>query len=564
MYTSFYNLKKKPFQLSADPEFIWLGKQHREALDTLKQGVLDNEGFLLITGDVGTGKTTLINTLIQSLTDDVIFAPVPDPSLSRIDFFNYIAASFGIDKEFATKGTFIAHFQKFLLDAHNRKKKVLLIIDESQLLTHELLEELRLLGNIEKANKKLINIFFVGQNELIQILRQKENRAVRQRLTLNYNIDPLTPYETDKYITHRFKIAGAHQTIFQASAVQEIFMYSGGFPRRINVICDHALLTGYVREKQIIDADIIHECTKDLDINIYEKNRNTNVIETPSLVNPAAKAKTNVIVSGADQKEEKRFWAEKALLGITGLVLLFIFIWWGISSTGFPFGKLFYRNLDMNGVQERNTIYSMSTEQESPFKDNRLSNEEKGREAAIPPGTIPNDEMVRQVDKNKLSVEKETGIKKEDLTLSSIPPSKAQTRSNKSNQGTVDLSLDQSAGMKKGLLLPDEPIIIKFKYDTNTPMEKDYSKLEDFAETLLMYPEKKIMISGYTDSDGNNYYNLKLSEFRANLISNYLIGKGIDPSQMESKGFGSSNPIESNDTPQGKMMNRRVEIKLKE
>ena len=371
MYTSFYNLKKKPFQLSADPEFIWLGKQHKEALDILKQGVLDNEGFLLITGDVGTGKTTLINTLIQSLTDDVIFAPVPDPSLSRIDFFNYIAASFGIDKEFATKGTFIAHFQKFLLDAHNRKKKVLLIIDESQLLTHELLEELRLLGNIEKANKKLINIFFVGQNELIQILRQKENRAVRQRLTLNYNIDPLTPYETDKYITHRFKIAGAHQTIFQASAVQEIFMYSGGFPRRINVICDHALLTGYVREKQIIDADIIHECTKDLDINIYEKNRDTNLIEAPSLVNPAAKAKTNVIVSGADQKEEKRFWVKKVLLGITGLVLLFIFIWWGISSTGFPFGKLFYRNLDMNGVQERNTIYSISKAQTRLNKSNQ-------------------------------------------------------------------------------------------------------------------------------------------------------------------------------------------------
>jgi len=209
------------------------------------------------------------------------------------------------------------------------------------LLTHELLEELRLLGNIEKANKKLINIFFVGQNELIQILKQKKNKAVRQRLTLNYNIDPLTLYETDKYITHRFKIAGAHQTIFQASAVQQIFMYSGGFPRRINVICDHALLTGYARKKQIIDADIIHECTKDLDINIYEKNRNTNVIKTPSLVNPTVKAKTNVIVSGADQKEEKRFWVEKALLGITGLVLISIFIWWGISSPGFPFGKLF-------------------------------------------------------------------------------------------------------------------------------------------------------------------------------------------------------------------------------
>lgn len=563
MYTSFYNLKKKPFQLSADPEFIWLGKQHKEALDTLKYGVLDNEGFLLITGDVGTGKTTLIHTLIHSLTDNIIFASVPDPSLSRIDFFNYIAASFGIDKEFNTKGTFIAHFQKFLIDAHHRKKKVLLIIDESQLLTHELLEELRLLGNIEKATKKLINIFFVGQNELIQILRQKENRAVRQRLTLNYNIDPLTPDETDKYITHRLKIAGALQTIFQPSAVQEIFMYSGGFPRRINVICDHALLTGYVREKQIIDADIIHECAKDLDIKLYKKNRDTNVIETPSLVKSVAKTKTNEIVSRANQKEKNRFGTEKVLLGIAGLILFFVVIWWQISGMGFQFEKFFPRDLDRNGVQGKKILYSISTDQETPGKDNRLSNEEKGREEAISLEKIPNDEVVRQTDENQISVERETGIKKDDLTLSAIPPSKEQTRSNKSHQGAVVPSSDHSAGVKKELSLPEEPIIIKFKHNTNTPVEKDYSKLEDFSEALLMYPETKIMVSGYTDSDGSNSYNLKLSEFRANLIGNYLLGKGIDPSRIELKGFGSSNPIASNDTSQGKIMNRRVEIKLK-
>jgi len=563
MYTSFYNFKKKPFQLSADPEFIWLGKQHKEALDTLKYGVLDNEGFLLITGDVGTGKTTLINTLINSLTDDMIFASVPDPSLSRIDFFNYIAASFGIEKEFTTKGAFIAHFQKFLLDAHHRKKKVLLIIDESQLLTHELFEELRLLGNIERETKKLINIFFVGQNELIQILRQQKNRAVRQRLTLNYNIDPLTPDETYKYITHRLKVAGTNRTIFQASAVQEIFMYSGGFPRRINVICDNALLAGYVREKQIIDADIIHECAKDLDIKIYENHRDSNETEAPPLPDPAAIIDTKKVISGAAKKEKKRSGTEKALIGFIGLLLLFIGIRWGVLNTGFQFENLFSQNLDMNGVQETKIRYSMSTDQEPLDKDNRLSNKKKGWEEAIPPETIPNYEVLRQVDENKISVEREAGIKKEDLTLSAIPPSKEQTRLNKSHQDVADLSPDQSASMKKGLFLPEEPIIIRFKYDTNTPIEKDYSKLKDFAEALLMYPEKKIMISGYTDFDGNNYYNLKLSEFRANLINSYLVGKGIDPSQMESKGFGSSNPIASNSTSQGKMMNRRVEIKLK-
>ena len=170
MYTSFYKLKIKPFQLSSDPDFMWLGKQHKEALATLKYGILHNQGFLLLTGDVGTGKTTLIHALIQSLTHDIICTSVPDPSLSKLDFFNYIAASFGIEQEFSSKGTFLVQFRKFLLDAYDNKKKVLLIIDESQLLTQELLEEIRLLSNIEKTNTKLINIFFIGQNELIKII----------------------------------------------------------------------------------------------------------------------------------------------------------------------------------------------------------------------------------------------------------------------------------------------------------------------------------------------------------------------------------------------------------
>jgi len=133
MYTSFYNLKAKPFQISSDPDFMWLGEKHKEALATLKYGVLDNKGFLLLTGDVGTGKTTLINSLIQSLSDDIICTSVTDPSLSKLEFFNYIASSFGIDQDFLSKGAFLVQFRKFLLHAYDSHKKVLLIIDEAQL-----------------------------------------------------------------------------------------------------------------------------------------------------------------------------------------------------------------------------------------------------------------------------------------------------------------------------------------------------------------------------------------------------------------------------------------------
>ena len=189
MYTSFYELNAKPFQISSDPDYMWFGEKHKEALATLKYGVLDNKGFLLLTGDVGTGKTTLINALIQSLSDDIVCTTVPDPSLSKLDFFNYIASSFGIVQEFLTKGSFLVGFRKFLLDANEDNKKVLLIIDESQLLTQELLEEIRLLSNIEKTDTKLINIFFVGQNEFNEIVNKEQKRAVRQRLTLNFNIE---------------------------------------------------------------------------------------------------------------------------------------------------------------------------------------------------------------------------------------------------------------------------------------------------------------------------------------------------------------------------------------
>ncbi len=204
----------------------------------------------------GTGKTTLINALLQSLSNDIISTTVPDPGLEKLDFFNFIAAGFGIEKEFLTKGAFLTHFRKFLIQADEEKKKVLLIIDEAQLLTQEMLEEIRLLSNIEKTDAKLINIFFIGQNEFNEILNRNQNRAVRQRLTLNYNIDPLTPDETREYIRHRLNVAGSIYPNFHEEAIQDVFLYSGGFPRRINVICDHCLLFGYVKEKKTIDSSI--------------------------------------------------------------------------------------------------------------------------------------------------------------------------------------------------------------------------------------------------------------------------------------------------------------------
>ncbi len=274
MYRSHYSLAKKPFQLSTDPKFLWLGEKHKEALATLKYGVVDQKGFLLVSGDVGTGKTTLINALLESIEDDTLVANITDPALDLIEFFNFIALSFNIPKKFDCKIDFIVYFSQFLKKVYSENRNVLLIIDEVHSLSKEVLEHIRLLSNIELPEEKLINIFFVGQNEIHQTLALPECRALRQRISLVYQIEPLSENETLAYIKHRLKVAGTEKNIFTQNAVQEIYHFSKGYPRLINTICDHALLTGYARDLKNITPDVIQECAQQF--NSIGETRNNN------------------------------------------------------------------------------------------------------------------------------------------------------------------------------------------------------------------------------------------------------------------------------------------------
>jgi len=266
MYLSHYHLESKPFQMSTDPDFLWLGEKHKEAFATLKYAVVENKGILALTGDIGTGKTTLVNALIQNLGDDTLAATIYDPSLGVLEFFNIISNAFNMGRTFDSKGDFLIYFKRFLKKVRAQNKKVLLIIDEAQGISNELLEEIRLLSNLEHEYVQLLNIFFVGQNEFIDILKEYKNRGLRHRITLSCYIEPLTLSETESYIWHRLKIAGAKAHIFSSDAVQEIFSFSNGYPRMINIICDHALLSGYVRELLMITADIINESKEELRI----------------------------------------------------------------------------------------------------------------------------------------------------------------------------------------------------------------------------------------------------------------------------------------------------------
>ncbi len=266
MYLRHYKLHDLPFQISPDPRFLWLGEQHKEALAVLKYGVSSNQGFLVLTGDVGTGKTTLINALVKSLDPATFCVRVADPHLDKLDFFNLVARSFKLDGKLTTKLDFQMAFKNFFHRAHDIKMNLLLIIDEAQKLSLDLLEEIRLLSNIEREDTKLINVFFVGQEEFNETLIRSECRALRQRITIVHNIQPLNETETAQYVKYRLSVAGTQRQVFTDQALRRIYAFSKGYPRLINIICDRALLAGYSEDLQTIDHKIIHECVGDVSL----------------------------------------------------------------------------------------------------------------------------------------------------------------------------------------------------------------------------------------------------------------------------------------------------------
>jgi general secretion pathway protein A len=268
MYLDYYELKKYPFRTNPDPDFLWFGEKHKEALSLLKYGILKRDGFLLLTGDVGTGKTSLIRQLLKVIDSSALVATINDPDMPAIDFFNYLSEEFRMNMVFSNKADFLIHFKKFLLKAYSEHKSIFVIIDEAQRLNHDHLEEIRLLSNIELDDQKLINIFFIGQSEIEQILKDEKNKAISQRISLSYHIQPLDKLETVKYIAHRLKISGSKRGIFTVDACEDIFAISGGIPRLINSICDCALLSGFAEGRKVVDSKMINECQIDLRIPI--------------------------------------------------------------------------------------------------------------------------------------------------------------------------------------------------------------------------------------------------------------------------------------------------------
>jgi general secretion pathway protein A len=255
VYSSFYNLRREPFSLSPDPGFIYMAPTHREAMAQLAYTVQARKGLAVLTGEVGTGKTTLMRNLLESVGDDVRTAYVLNPPRTRTELFAALASEFALAPASPEAWNLTLH--NFLIDAFRNGKTVVALFDEAQEIPREVLEEIRLLTNLETANTKLLQVILAGQPELDAILDSNDMRALRQRIALRYSLSSLTPDETVQYILKRLKRAGADRSPFELQACLAIHDYAAGIPRVINLLCDQCLLSGYVADKRAIDARIV-------------------------------------------------------------------------------------------------------------------------------------------------------------------------------------------------------------------------------------------------------------------------------------------------------------------
>jgi general secretion pathway protein A len=254
--------------MTPDPAFLYLGETHREGLATLVYGVRSRKGFVMLTGEVGTGKTTLLHALLAQLDASTDSAYIFNPRLEPLDFFQLLFDDLGIEEACLNKAEYLLALNRYLIDRLKGDRTVLLIIDEAQNLSAELLEEIRLLSNLETPNSKLIQILLVGQPELSEMLGRDNLRQLRQRIVLRHELKPFDAGEMEFYIEERLRLAGyTGKGIFKRSALRELFAVTGGVPRLLNVVCDGALLTGYGRDQATLDAEIIREVAKDLHLN---------------------------------------------------------------------------------------------------------------------------------------------------------------------------------------------------------------------------------------------------------------------------------------------------------
>jgi general secretion pathway protein A len=274
MYAAYFGLKENPFKLTPEPGYLFLSQQHRDALNYLIYGIKEKKGFVLISGDIGTGKTTICRKLLNLLDPSVETALIFNTAMSEVELLEEVVKEFGIEisREAGTRKGYVDALNEFLLQNFAAGKNAVLLIDEAQNLSHGVLEQIRMLSNLETEKEKLLQIILIGQPEIKTTLTKPALRQLNERITVRYDLKPLAAGEVAAYIDHRLSVAGGPGKIqFTKGAYRQVFDFSEGIPRRVNALCDRALLIAYTKNVVKIDRRIIRHAARDIGSEYFQK-----------------------------------------------------------------------------------------------------------------------------------------------------------------------------------------------------------------------------------------------------------------------------------------------------
>jgi general secretion pathway protein A len=278
MYLEHFKLKELPFRLSPDPAFLYPSQIHSRAKAYMESTIWFTDGFVVITGEIGSGKTTLIETFLKELDQDVVVAQINQTQVSPTEFLQTLLAQFGFNPFRMRKAELLATLNNFLIEQYANGRKVLLIVDEAQNLTHKVLEEVRLLSGVETTKDKVLRIILAGQPELNAKLDSPELTQLRQRVRLRFHLSALSEPEMGAYIRHRLTVAGATGPLFEEDTLPLIYRYTGGIPRLINTLCDTALLAAFAQDLPIVDVATVRDALEELQWQEYQARTHTNLI----------------------------------------------------------------------------------------------------------------------------------------------------------------------------------------------------------------------------------------------------------------------------------------------
>ena len=295
MYKKFFGLRANPFSVSPDPRYLFMTRHAQEALDLLTYGIQSRKGFILLTGEVGTGKTTLVNKLLELMRQQqVATAFIFNSRLDVQTFLNYMMADFGIPCDSQSKGQMLIQFYNWLLDRYRAGETAVLIVDEAQNLSGELLEEIRMMTNVESFTEKLLQILLVGQPELEQTIKQPQLRQLRQRISLRARTYPLTLGEMKLYVNQRLRIAGSNgEQLFDPEALAAIYRYSNGIPRLVNLICEQCLVSAFVDQQRVVTVSVVDAVARDFDL--VEGNASPSVAPQAPSIPPVPSAQISKV-----------------------------------------------------------------------------------------------------------------------------------------------------------------------------------------------------------------------------------------------------------------------------